>query len=91
MDKTGIFRAALKGTAEMIAETMNRHAIPRLFAKNGWKPATLPKIKPSNVEAPDLAQLGAVPVPDCRPGLHLGPGRRHGALPAQRRRDARAR
>lgn len=57
VDKTGIFRTALNSVAEMIADTLNRYAIPRLFSVNGWKPAELPKIVPSDVDAPDLNQL----------------------------------
>lgn len=57
LDKTGIFRTALNSVAEMIADTLNRYAIPRLFSINGWKPAELPKIVPSDVDAPDLNQL----------------------------------
>lgn len=56
-DKTGIFRTSLNATAQMIADVLNRHAIPRLFAMNGWHPATLPTIVPSDVDAPDIAQL----------------------------------
>ena len=37
VDKTGIFREALNATARSIAEVFNRHAIPRLFAANGWR------------------------------------------------------
>lgn len=57
VDKTGIFRAALNTLANVIADTFNRHAIPRLFAMNGWKLEKLPEIKPSNVDPPNLAEL----------------------------------
>lgn len=57
VDKTGIFRTALNGIAESIADVFNRHAIPELFRRNGWKPAELPTIQPSNVDAADLTQL----------------------------------
>lgn len=57
VDKTGIFRAALNAMANVIADTFNRHAIPRLFEVNGWKPDHLPKIKPSNVDPPNLTEL----------------------------------
>ena len=33
------------------------HAIPRLFALNGIKPAELPTIVPNDVDPPDLTQL----------------------------------
>lgn len=57
VDKTGIFRAALNAVARHIADVFNRHAIPKLFAINGWKPQELPKIVPSNVDAPNLTEL----------------------------------
>lgn len=56
-DKTGIFRNGVNSVNDMIAEVFNRFAIPRLFAANGWKPAELPTLVPSDVDAPDLAQL----------------------------------
>jgi hypothetical protein len=58
-DKTGIFRASLNSIVGAIADTLNRHAIPRLFEVNGWKPDELPKFEPSNVDPPDLQQLAA--------------------------------
>lgn len=59
VDKTGIFRSALNSIAKMIADTFNRHAIPRLFEVNGWKLDELPKIVPNNVDPPDLTQLAS--------------------------------
>jgi hypothetical protein len=59
VDKTGIFRAALNSIAQGIADVFNRHAIPRLFAMNQWKLDKLPRIEPSNVDPPNLAELGA--------------------------------
>jgi len=56
-DKTGIFRAALNAIAKAIADTLNRYAVPRLFAVNGWKLDQLPRFEPTNVDPPDLAQL----------------------------------
>ena len=56
-DKTGIFRAALNAITKAIADTLNRHAVPRLFAANGWKMDELPRFEPTNVDPPDLTQL----------------------------------
>ena len=56
-DKTGIFRAALNAITKAIADTLNRHAVPRLFEANGWKLDELPKFEPTNVDPPDLTQL----------------------------------
>ena len=58
-DKTGIFRTSLNSIADTIADTLNRYALPRLFMVNGWKPSALPTIKPTDVDSPDIAQLGA--------------------------------
>lgn len=56
-DKTGIFRTSLNSIASIIADVLNRHAVPRLMAVNGWRLETLPKIVPSDVDAPDIAVL----------------------------------
>ena len=58
VDKTGIFRAALNAIAEAIADVFNRHAIPKLFELNGMKLDILPTIVPSNVDPPNLTELG---------------------------------
>ena len=57
-DKTGLFRTAINSFAQAIADVFNRHALPRLFALNGWKPDQLPQIVPNDVDPPDLTQLG---------------------------------
>lgn len=57
-DKTGIFRTSLNSIANNIADVLNRYALPRLFMVNGWKPDHLPEIKPTDVDSPDIAQLG---------------------------------
>lgn len=58
-DKSGIFRAALNAITKSIADTLNRHAIPRLFELNNWKLDELPKFEPSNIDPPDLEQLAS--------------------------------
>ena len=58
-DKTGIFRTSLNSIAGSIADTLNRYAIPRLFAANGLKPKELPKFVPGDVDSPDIAQLAS--------------------------------
>jgi hypothetical protein len=58
-DKTGMFRATINSIAQSIADTINRHAVPRLFSVNGWKPNELPKIVPGDVDPPDLTQLSS--------------------------------
>lgn len=56
-DKTGLFRASMNSITRSIANTLNRHAIPRLFAVNGWKTNELPKFVPGDIDPPDLNQL----------------------------------
>jgi hypothetical protein len=58
-DKTGLFRSSVNTIAQAIADVLNMHMVPRLFAINGWKVETLPKFKPTNVDPPDLAQLAS--------------------------------
>lgn len=58
-DKTGIFRTSLNSITQSIADTLNRHAVPKLFLANGWKPAELPKIVPDDVDAPDVTVLSS--------------------------------
>ena len=57
VDKTGIFRTSLNSITQSIADTLNRHAVPRLFLANGWKPESLPTIVPDDVDAPDITVL----------------------------------
>lgn len=56
-DKTGIFRTSLNSIANNIADVLNRHLLPRLFMANGWRPAALPTIVPTDVDSPDITQL----------------------------------
>jgi len=58
-DKTGIFRAALNAITKTIADTLNRHAVPKLFEVNGWKLDELPKFEPTDIDPPDLNELAS--------------------------------
>jgi hypothetical protein len=73
LDKTAVFREALNAVAKAIADTFNRHAIPRLFEANGWHPTELPTIQPGNVDAPDLAQLSQFLTATSQLGFSWGP------------------
>lgn len=59
VDKTGIFRTALNAICDSIAQVLNRHAIPKLLRLNGFQVENMPTIKPLDVDAPDITQLGA--------------------------------
>jgi hypothetical protein len=58
-DKSGLFRSSINSISQAIADVLNRYAIPRLFAVNGWKQDNLPIIVPGDVDPPDLTQLGS--------------------------------
>jgi hypothetical protein len=72
-DKTGIFRTSLNNFATAIANVFNRHELPRLFALNGWRLPQLPEIKPSDVDAPDLTELGSLMGQMTSAGMQLFP------------------
>jgi len=59
VDKTGIFRTSLNAIVESIADVLNRHAVPRLARLNGFQVKEMPKFAVSDVDAPDIQQLGA--------------------------------
>jgi hypothetical protein len=59
VDKTGVFRAGINSVPQAIGDVLNRYAVPRLFALNGWRMAELPKFQPSDVDSPDLTQLAS--------------------------------
>ncbi len=58
-DKTGLFRASINSVSQAIADVLNRYAVPRLFAVNGWKVEELPQFVPGDVDPPDLNQLSS--------------------------------
>lgn len=58
-DKTGLFRASINSVSQAIADVLNRYAVPRLFAVNGWKVNELPQFVPGDVDPPDLNQLSS--------------------------------
>lgn len=58
ISKVGIFRTALNAWAQSIAAVINRHAVPQLFRVNGWKLKALPEIVPSEIDPPNLSDLG---------------------------------
>jgi hypothetical protein len=73
LDKTGIFRAAINQVIQSLCDDINRHAIPKLFLANGWKPDMLPKIVPSDVDAPNLTELGGFLTQTAGLGFNWGP------------------
>jgi hypothetical protein len=57
-DKTKLFCMALGSFLDIISETFNRFAIPRLFALNDIPISSFPKIVHGDVESTDLGELG---------------------------------
>jgi len=58
-DKTDMFKQALTSWLDSIADTFNRHAIPRLFELNHWPVDHLPKIAYESINVPNLDTIGA--------------------------------
>lgn len=58
-DKTGLFKTACNSFAQLMADEFNRKAVPMLLKVNGLQPDELPKLVPSQVDSPDITQLGA--------------------------------
>jgi len=55
-DKTQLFAASLSGYLDIITETFNRNAIPRLFDLNSFPISDYPQIAHGDVEQRDLSQ-----------------------------------
>lgn len=58
VDKTNMFRAAVNAWLDSIAATINRHALPRLFALNGIRVEAYPRLMHSDLQVPNLTELG---------------------------------
>lgn len=56
--KTELFASAMTGFMDQIAETVNRHLVPRLMRLNGWPVDRLPRLVHGDVERVDLTALG---------------------------------
>lgn len=56
--KIDLFTSAIQQIAQMIADTFNDHAVPRLFRLNGMKTDRLPKVKAGEITHVDLGVLG---------------------------------
>lgn len=57
-DKTALFATAIGAYAKSIADTFNRHLLPRLWKLNGMKNEVMPSLVPGDLEKPDLSLLG---------------------------------
>lgn len=73
-EKTTYFLRGLQTLIDAIAQVFNTHAIPRLFALNGWERDAYPRIVPGSLERvdatllvsmlPELAKAGMPMFPD---------------------------
>jgi len=57
-DKTALFATAVGAFTQKIADTFNRHLLPRLWKLNGMELEYMPKLVPADLEKPNLAELG---------------------------------
>jgi hypothetical protein len=57
-DKTALFATAVGAFSRSIAETLNRHLMTRLWELNGMDYEVMPLLTVSDLERPDLTQLG---------------------------------
>ncbi len=70
-DQSDMFLKALDGWANMIAETVNQHAIPRLMKLNGWNLEQSPYIEPSGLHRVDIGELSNLIMAFGQAGLDL--------------------
>jgi hypothetical protein len=57
-DKTALFATAVGAFTQKIADTFNRHMLPRLWKLNGMELEYMPKLMPADLEKPNIAELG---------------------------------
>jgi len=72
-DKSELFTIAMNSVLDEVAETFNRHAIPRLMALNGWGTEECPTLAHGGVERVDLDVLGTFIERLSRAGAPLFP------------------
>ncbi|KKK63300.1 hypothetical protein LCGC14_2995680 [marine sediment metagenome] len=67
-----LFQRALQGWVDGIAEVLNRFAVPRLFALNGFKLDKLPFFQPEEIAETALAELGKFVASTAQAGMDWG-------------------
>jgi hypothetical protein len=72
-DKTDMFAHLLKALMDSIASVINRYAIPRLFALNGWQVENYPTLKPGDIETRDIESFSAALLRLAQAGMPLFP------------------
>lgn len=56
--QTHVFAIAIGAILDTIGETIQRHAVPKLWALNGLPMDRIPELKHGDIETPDLRDLG---------------------------------
>ena len=56
-DKTALFATAIGGFMQSMADTFNRHLLPRLWRLNGLPAEAMPALVPADLEKPNLGEL----------------------------------
>lgn len=91
--KSGLFQSALEAWLDMIQDTLNNDAVPRLFALNGIRDE-LPKFRHDEVQKPSLNDLAVYVAALAGAGAQLFPDtdlenhfRRLGQLPERQASD----
>jgi hypothetical protein len=56
-DKTALFATAIGAFMKIIADTFNRHLLPRLWQLNGFDPSLMPTIKAGDLENQNIAEV----------------------------------
>lgn len=56
--QTHVFAIAIGAILDTIAETIQRHALPKIWALNGLPMDRMPELKHGDIETPDLRDLG---------------------------------
>lgn len=74
-DKTEMFTVALRTYLTGIEDTLNRFALPVLWALNALDPDVMPKFKAGEIEPPDLTALGSFVGALTGAGMQLFPDR----------------
>lgn len=72
-DKTKMFMQALKAFLQIFCETLNNHAVPRLFRYNTLKVSDYPRIDVGDLDAVDLSALGDLVLKLSQAGMPLFP------------------
>lgn len=72
-NRADLFGLALNAILDSVAETFNRHAVPRLLYLNNFTLDDLPRIVHDEVEIPDIEQLSAGLANLAKAGMPLFP------------------